>query len=434
MMNKGHSPVMSNSKTAADQPAGGPCRCGCAPCDDHVCELDCLVRPRFFCGQLLTDADLTALVTWTQEKFRLRRYVAGWGVLCGLQVSCDSKNPAGVVVSPGYALDCCGNDVIICDDARLDLGPACPRPECLDPWEEQPASGEQPEGGGTYGTGLLSDLLGGARALDVVLHYAEVGSQPQAAVARSACGEKAACEYSRTREGYRLTYVPAGDDPQKAAADRWYSAYQRAMRQAVDFADSLPGVPADGELQQRLLDWLARYPPHGLCGLEGFIRRMTTAANSPRLEELLFWIVLDYRYGWLACGCVACDAEAGIPLARVWLTSAGECRVLAIHDQAPYRRPLRPAVCLPAPRDRFNLAQVLGQEMSEATRTLAEAGMVITGEAAVTAADWTLLRDRLVREMDANDPAMLFAERGRRLQAYYVETLDYGGRRLVWLE
>src|SRR5512139_1861641 len=91
------------------------CSCGCAPCDQTSCSLDCAVLPRYFCGQLLTDADLTAGITWSQGKFRLGRRRDGWGVVCGLDVACGSE--AGIVtVRPGYAVDCCGNDIVICSD------------------------------------------------------------------------------------------------------------------------------------------------------------------------------------------------------------------------------------------------------------------------------------------------------------------------------
>src|SRR5262247_2025944 len=91
-----------------------PCPCGCAPCDEPCCRLDCLERPRFFCGQLLTDQDLMALLGWTQDKLRLGRFRHGWGVVCGLEVHCYAQKPGWVLVKPGYAISCCGDDIIVC--------------------------------------------------------------------------------------------------------------------------------------------------------------------------------------------------------------------------------------------------------------------------------------------------------------------------------
>src|SRR3990170_2570665 len=110
-----------------------PCPCGCAPCDEACCGLDCLVQPRFFCGQLLTDQDLNTFLHWTQDKLRLSRYRDGWGVACGLEVACDPENPTGVIVHPGYAVSCCGDDIIVCEPAKLDLRRACDAP--ADPCE-----------------------------------------------------------------------------------------------------------------------------------------------------------------------------------------------------------------------------------------------------------------------------------------------------------
>ena len=80
------------------------------------------VRPRFFAGQLLTEDDLGALTAYTTAKDRLHnRYLFGAGVVCGLWVSCDPCGGGTVTVQPGYALDCCGNDLILPCPATLDV-------------------------------------------------------------------------------------------------------------------------------------------------------------------------------------------------------------------------------------------------------------------------------------------------------------------------
>src|SRR2546427_6668354 len=99
--------------------------CGCGATEDVCCRLDCMVQPRFFCGQLLTDQDMMALVGWTQDKLRLARFRHGWGVVCGLEVHCDPKDPEGIIVGPGYALSCCGDDIVVCEDALLSLADVC---------------------------------------------------------------------------------------------------------------------------------------------------------------------------------------------------------------------------------------------------------------------------------------------------------------------
>src|SRR3954471_91017 len=97
--------------TTARRPTSSGCGCGCGGdkdtgCSEACCTLDTLVRPQFFCGQLVTDRGLTGLVDGTRGRRRLARGVAGWGGVCGLDVRCG---PAGTVtVTRGHAVSCCG--------------------------------------------------------------------------------------------------------------------------------------------------------------------------------------------------------------------------------------------------------------------------------------------------------------------------------------
>jgi hypothetical protein len=102
--------------------------------------LECLCRPRFFAGQLLTEADLNRLERYIVQKNKLHnRYLHGWGVVCGLEVVCHPC-PDRVTLQTGYALSPCGDDIIVCRD---EVVPVCeliqrcrlPEPpgECLPP-------------------------------------------------------------------------------------------------------------------------------------------------------------------------------------------------------------------------------------------------------------------------------------------------------------
>src|SRR5262245_47892370 len=124
-MNAHASDVIAKAAKSGNCGCGCNCKTGCR-CQTRCCDLDCLIRPNFFCGQLLTDADLTAMVEWNRSRFALSRYRDGWGVVCGLDVSCspvygatvsccgDSNGGPFVYVNPGYAIDCCGNDLVVC--------------------------------------------------------------------------------------------------------------------------------------------------------------------------------------------------------------------------------------------------------------------------------------------------------------------------------
>lgn len=91
--------------------------CCCPACAG----LTCLDRTRFFAGQLLTDADLNNEQSYWLAKSRLHnRYLHGWGVVCGMTVLCGECD-GWVTVKAGYALDPCGNDIIVCQDYPFNL-------------------------------------------------------------------------------------------------------------------------------------------------------------------------------------------------------------------------------------------------------------------------------------------------------------------------
>ena len=66
-------------------------------------------RVRYFAGQLLGADDFEAEQRYVIERFRrLNRWLHGWGIVGGLRVS---VSPGEIVVSPGLALDCHGNEI-----------------------------------------------------------------------------------------------------------------------------------------------------------------------------------------------------------------------------------------------------------------------------------------------------------------------------------
>jgi hypothetical protein len=68
-------------------------------------------RPCFFPGKLLTTEDLAQEQHYVREKQKLHnRSLHGFGVVSGLNVATQS---GGIVVNPGIALDCAGNEIVI---------------------------------------------------------------------------------------------------------------------------------------------------------------------------------------------------------------------------------------------------------------------------------------------------------------------------------
>ena len=119
----------------------------CQPCPDCG-GLECLCRPRFFAGQLLSEQDLNRLDDYIVAKNKLHnRHLFGAGVVCGLEVKCSPCDNGFVTVSPGYALSPCGEDIIVCKEDTVDICALIARcrvnsePDCA-PYRGQDSCGE----------------------------------------------------------------------------------------------------------------------------------------------------------------------------------------------------------------------------------------------------------------------------------------------------
>jgi hypothetical protein len=115
----------SSTSSATTTASSSPCGCGChghALPSEGCCKLTCFERPQYFCGQLLSDADLTLEETYFREKNKLyHRTLDGFGVVCGLRMYCDGHCKGQITIGDGYAIDCCGNDLVVCEPRSFDV-------------------------------------------------------------------------------------------------------------------------------------------------------------------------------------------------------------------------------------------------------------------------------------------------------------------------
>ncbi len=108
----------SGAGTSTAPPSTANC---CPPVCADCGLLECLCRPRFFAGQLLTEKDLNRLDAYIRAKNRLHTLqLHGSGVVNGLEVRCEPCG-TGVVVTTGYAISPCGDDIIVCCDTSVDI-------------------------------------------------------------------------------------------------------------------------------------------------------------------------------------------------------------------------------------------------------------------------------------------------------------------------
>jgi hypothetical protein len=189
--------------------SGGSGGCGCGGTGTADLAATAFVRPRFFSGQLLTEDDLSTLTAYTTAKDRLHnRYLFGAGVVCGLWVSCDPCGGGTVTVQPGYALDCCGNDLLLSCTATLDvnamvrdLRAAQLGKDCGDPCADQ----------GTGSSGRQNAAV--SRHYSLYARYGEQATDPVAPYATGEpCGQ-VACEPTRIREGISFVLKCPADTP-----------------------------------------------------------------------------------------------------------------------------------------------------------------------------------------------------------------------------
>lgn len=163
--------------------------------------VDCFERPRFFSGQLLTDRDLVAAQQYVIEKNKLHnRYLVGTGVVCGLAVRCNPSCQGTILVEPGYAIDCCGNDIVLCESVEqdvVDLLEACRQveePDCYEKIRDRRS--------------ICDDI---EREYFLFLSYAEKLDKPVTALIRDNGCTTNRCEPSRIKGWFRFDLVGKED-------------------------------------------------------------------------------------------------------------------------------------------------------------------------------------------------------------------------------
>ncbi|MFB2835351.1 hypothetical protein [Floridanema evergladense] len=96
--------------------------------DCIACELPTQERLNYFTGQFLTERDFQDEQSYLLGKHRQHnRYLHGYGTVCGLKVE-QHPNPACrdrfIIIQPGFALDCCGREILVREPVYVDLDKA----------------------------------------------------------------------------------------------------------------------------------------------------------------------------------------------------------------------------------------------------------------------------------------------------------------------
>jgi len=251
--------------------------------------LECSEKPRFACGQLLTDEDLTALVKWSETKSALARFRHGWGVVCGLDVYASSRD-GQVNVGPGYAMDGCGRDIVVCSETAISLDSCC-KPES-DPCQGVVAN-PPPTMNAEFGGIEAQDL----RIVDLILHYAETDVSPRSALGGVNCAMGSRSEYSRTRESSRIECAlgTTDADPLRLQAEKWEEGYRGCLEVLKRYREEHDNAKG-AEIQHWLLRWLERYPLRQFGFVKDWVsHKPADEWDQRQAVQALFWIVQDRR-------------------------------------------------------------------------------------------------------------------------------------------
>lgn len=273
--------VGSSSSPSVRQPySPQDCPPPCPACGG----LECLCRPRFFAGQLLTDEDLNLLDRYIVEKNKLHnRYLHGHGIVCGLDVTCHPCDSKSVVVKPGYALSPCGDDIVVCKDSPVNIcdlinrcrpvmqdqcdpmhpGPTDTCPEGEQEWilaicyDEKPSRGVAALRAGSSASRCGSCACGGSGSCGCGCHSASNGNGYTKSASTGSQNKKrlAQCEPTLTCETYKFM-VYRDRTPKSKASFRFDEEFGKILQQ---LASTRPTAPSGTLTTSGLEDYAKAY-------------------------------------------------------------------------------------------------------------------------------------------------------------------------------
>ncbi len=218
-----------SATAVTSSPGPGMCACGGSTCEPPAAFL----RPRFFPGQLLTEDDLGKLVEYVAAKNRLHnRFLFGDGVVCGLEVACHPCGGGKVIVRPGYALDCCGDDIVVPCATELDVNQmvrdllrARLGVDCGDPCKKAAEAGQNGEEADETGAAERAATSGSRPAATkpetaerrycLYVRYCEKPAEPVAPYTTDDPCAAQACQFSRIQEGYSFELRCVEEEPDR---------------------------------------------------------------------------------------------------------------------------------------------------------------------------------------------------------------------------
>ena len=312
---------------------------------------------------VLTDEQLNDLATWVSRRAALHRYVEGWGVARGLAVHCDPRDPHGVLIGPGYARSCCGDDIVTCASISVNACACEPKGACC-------------------GGDIAPRGNEGPRAVDLYLRYTRTWEDPALLRADCGCGAHDGVQYATIAEGGTVACVPVADpgiDPATLAAREWERGYRARAAVVTDYLREV----SESATREDRLKWLLSWIDHtddadsaALCCVRRQLCRHGLGDDDAATSTALIEIVCALRGRYLEATFGQCCRPRGVLLARVWLgeDDKGRCVADCIDANPPFRRVLT-APGWPWLPGHVNIASLLWHRQAVAADRARELGL-----------------------------------------------------------
>jgi hypothetical protein len=167
-----------------------------------ICKIPYFERNNYYYGKLMTVRDFFQEQCYFNEKrWLINRTISGWGVICGLDVKgrkpVDPNDPSKgyyddkvIIVTPGLAIDCCGREILVCEEQTVELIPE----ECDCCKKEKKKEEKEQE----------------KKELVICLEFFECKSEP-INLPPIACDQKEKGEFNHIRDGYKIRIKPKSE-------------------------------------------------------------------------------------------------------------------------------------------------------------------------------------------------------------------------------
>ncbi len=191
------------------------------------------VRTHYFNGMFITSEDLETDQRFFRLKNKLQNQTFGEGVVWGLDATCHGNS---ICVHPGYAIDCCGNSLVLTTTYKVDVDSLLRDPAgfpALVPGRTKTAESCDDDGVSAVDTmrGVRNLIGQNSRRMHLLLEYIECPEAPRPVHGDPCSPEVTDCEMSRIRESVRLRLVPPRDYDPRGCIDAFLAAVDRLKDQ-----------------------------------------------------------------------------------------------------------------------------------------------------------------------------------------------------------